>query len=268
VDDVGIRPFSARSLVLSVLLGLPGPRLAASAPTRLAALFGIAPGTMRTAISRMLAADELAVVEGGYELRGQRLIARKQAQDIGRRPAGDAWDGSWWVVTVLAPARTLAARRDFRAAMTNSRMGELRPDTWLRPANLARPPDVGNALVVHGALSGADPDDNVLVERLWDLAAMAERSAALLAELRSGTASLRSHGADALPSTTLLAAAVVRFLRAEPLLPRRLLPANWPVDALRERYADFDRAYGRVLGDALAAADQPPLPYGRVMISR
>jgi phenylacetic acid degradation operon negative regulatory protein len=257
VESAGIRPLNARSLVLSVLLGLPTPRLAASSPARLAELFGIAPGTMRTAISRMLATGELATVDGGYELRGERLLARKQAQDVGRRPAGDAWDGSWLVVTVLAPARTLAARRDFRAAMANARMGELRPDTWLRPANLAAPADVDSAIVVRGALGGTDPAD--LVARLWDLPSMAERSAELLAELQTCAATLRSHGAGALPQTMLVAATVVRFLRAEPLLPRRLSPPGWPVDSLRDRYADFDRAYGRVLRDALE--DQlPPVP--------
>jgi phenylacetic acid degradation operon negative regulatory protein len=256
MEHPGIRPLNARSLVLSVLLGLPTPRLASSSPSRLADLFGIAPGTMRTAISRMLATGELAAVDGGYELRGQRLLARKQAQDIGRRTAGDAWDGSWWVVTVLAPARTLAARRDFRAAMTNARMGELRPDTWLRPANLPAPAGSDGSIVLGGTLTGADPDD--LVARLWDLDAMGTRSAELLAELGACAEVLTSQGTDALRQTMLVSAAVVRFLRAEPLLPRRLAPRGWPVDSLRDRYADFDRAFGRVLRDALE--DQLPLP--------
>ncbi len=82
----------------------------------------------------------------------------------------------------------------------------------------------------------------------------------MLAELGACAAVLTSQGAEALRQTTLIAAAVVRFLRAEPLLPRRLSPPDWPVDALRDRYADFDRAFGRVLGDALA--DQPPLRRG------
>ena len=256
MEDADVRRLNARSLVLSVLLGLPTPRLATSSPPRLAELFGIAPGTMRTAISRMLATGELAAIDGGYELRGERLLARKRAQDIGRRPPGDAWDGSWWLVTVLEPARTLAARRDFRAVMTNARMGELRPDTWLRPANLASPADVDGSIVVRGALAGADPGD--LVTRLWDLHSIGVHSAELLTALRSAAAQLSSQGARVLAETTLVAAAVVRFLRAEPLLPRRLVPADWPVDSLRDLYADFDRAYGRVLREALR--DQPPLP--------
>jgi phenylacetic acid degradation operon negative regulatory protein len=250
MTDLGVRPFNARSLVLSVLLGLPTPRLRSDAIGRLAELFGVSRGTMRTALSRMVAADELAIVDGGYELHGERLLARKQAQDIGRHPAAEDWDGSWLVVTVLAPARTLAARRDFRTAMANARMAELRPDTWLRPANLPAPADVDGTIAVHGALRGADPHD--LVSRLWELDSIARRSAELLAELESGATMLRSQGARALPVTMPLAAAVVRFLRAEPLLPAPLTPPRWPVDNLRDRYAAFDRAYGRTLRDALS----------------
>jgi phenylacetic acid degradation operon negative regulatory protein len=247
--DLGVRPMNARSVLLSVLLGLPTPRLVADAPGRLAELFGIARGTMRTALSRMVAAGELAVVDGAYELRGARLLARKQAQDVGRRPAGDTWDGTWWVVTVVAPARTLSARRDFRAAMVNARMGELRPETWLRPANLPAPAGVEEAIAVRGTLTGRDPED--LVAMLWDLEAMAARSAELHAELQAGVDMLQSTGIGALAQTMPIAAAAVRFLRAEPLLPRRLAPPDWPVDSLRDRYADFDRTFGRVLRDAL-----------------
>jgi len=253
VDDVELRPLNARSLVLSVLLGLPTPRLDKSSPGRLAELFAIAPGTMRTAISRMLAAGELAVVGDGYELRAERLLARKHAQDIGRRPVADAWDGSWWVVTVAAPSRGLGARREFRTAMANARMGELRPETWLRPANLAAPAGIDGTVVIGGRLSGTEPAD--LVTRLWDLRSMGAQCTALLNELGTCLTMLERRGARALARTTMTSAAVVRFLRVEPMLPRRLVPPDWPVDALRDLYADFDRVYGRVLGEALG--DQP-----------
>ena len=138
--------------------------------------------------------------------------------------------------------------------MVNARMGELRPDTWLRPGNLPAPAGVDSAIVVGGPISGAQPAD--LVGRLWNLDAMGTRSAELLVELGACAEVLTSQGTEALRQTVLISAAVVRFLRAEPLLPRRLSPPGWPVDSLRDRYADFDRAFGRVLGDALA--DQPP----------
>jgi phenylacetic acid degradation operon negative regulatory protein len=249
VSDLGLRPFNARSLVLSVLLGLPRPRLSSAATGRLADAFGIARGTMRTALSRMVAAGELVAVDGGYELRGERLLARKRAQDIGRRPATGGWDGSWLVVTAVAPSRALAARRDFRAAMANARLAELRPDTWMRPANLPAPPEFDGVLAVRGAVHGVG--DRELVAALWDLDALADRGTELLAALDGAWAALRARDARTLAATLPVAAAVVRFLREEPLLPAQLTPARWPPDDLRRRYAGFDRDLGRALAITL-----------------
>jgi phenylacetic acid degradation operon negative regulatory protein len=254
MEDLGIRPLNARSLVLSVLLGLPTPRLAATSTARLAELFDIAPGTMRTAISRMLAAGELTSVDGGYELGGP-LVERKAAQDIGRRPAGDAWDGTWWVVTVTSPNRQLATRRDFRTAMANARMGELRPDTWLRPANLAGPRGDAGTIVVRGPVDGED--GSTLAARLWDLDGIARRCAALRDAIDRDVDELAGGAPAAVTRGIMLAAAVVHFLRAEPLLPAALTPDGWATDDLREQYAAYDRALGRTLRRAL---DQPPLP--------
>jgi phenylacetic acid degradation operon negative regulatory protein len=252
MEDLGIRPLNARSLVLSVLLGLPNPRLPASSMARLAELFDIAPGTMRTAISRMLAAGELTSVNGDYELAGP-LVERKAAQDIGRRPAGDAWDGTWWIVTVTSPSRDLAARRDFRTSMANARMGELRPDTWMRPANLAGPRTDAGTIVVRGPVAGED--GATLAARLWDLHGIGRRCSALRIAV-DGDIDRLAHGTDGdVASGIMLAAAVVHFLRAEPLLPDALTPDGWATDDLRERYASFDRALGRALRQAL---DQPP----------
>lgn len=234
--DLGVRPFNARSLVLSVLLGLPAPRLSAAAIMRLAAPFGITPGAMRTALSRMVAAGELANHGGDYELHG-RLLERKEAQDVGRRPPGDAWDGTWWIATVTAASRTIGERREFRAHMINARMGELRPETWLRPANLAGPHVGRDVAVVRGPLSGPDADE--LVGGLWDLPAIGARCRALIAALDDPD----SH----LPALMLRAAAVIRFLREEPLLPRALTPEDWPADDLRERYRELDRQLGRTI---------------------
>ncbi len=138
---------------------------------------------MRTAISRMLATGELEVVDGCYELRGP-LLDRKRSQDVGRRPPGDAWNGDWWLVTVVSASRDLAARRGFRTAMANARMGELRPDTWLRPANLTAPSAGAGTIVVRGPMTGVEPA--ALAAQLWDLAAIAARCDELLAAVDAG----------------------------------------------------------------------------------
>ena len=235
--SLGVRPFNARSLVLSVLLGLPEPRLPAAAVARLAEPFGIAPGTMRTALSRMVAAGELTNHGGSYELRG-RLLERKEAQDIGRRPPRDAWDGTWWIAVVTVPNRTVAERREFRAHMVNARMGELRPETWLRPANLDGPSVGHEVAVTRGRVDGPSADE--LAHTLWDLPAI--DASVPVAHRRASTSRDLP-----LPAMMMRAAAVVRFLREEPLLPRPLTPDDWRADELRERYRDLDRTLGRMV---------------------
>ncbi|MET0324281.1 MAG: PaaX domain-containing protein, C- domain protein [Ilumatobacteraceae bacterium] len=248
VGDQGIRPFNARSLVLSVLLGLEPPVLPVRALVTVGELFGVAPGTMRTALSRMVAAGELSVGDDGYRLQG-RLLARKAAQDIGRRPSPSRWDGTWWVAVVSVPRRSVADRRAFRTEMANARMGELRADTWLRPANLDGPVGDDSLVVVRGPLTGADPAQ--LAGRLWSLEELAHTATRIGDALERAEPGLADGRPDALPAAITLAAEVVRFLRAEPLLPVELLPSPWAPDELRQRYRTFDRLLGRTLINAV-----------------
>lgn len=240
-DTGGIRQLNARSLALSALLGTHPPALPARALVALAELFGIAGGTMRTALSRMVAAGEVAADSGWYRLAG-RLLDRQQAQDIGRRPPAPDWDGRWHTVIAASDQRELADRRQFRAVLTDHRFGELRPDTWLRPANLPSP-DLGPAAyVVTGPIASTDGRANepALLDRLWDLASIARSAEQLLDRIdavRAGT-DLTDH--SSIPEAFTLSAAVVRFLRAEPLLPAALTPDDWPVDDLRRRYDELE----------------------------
>lgn len=74
---------SARSAVLSALLGSHPPRLPARHLVRIGALFGIAEGTVRVALSRMVAAGDLLQAGGQYTL-SQRLVERQARQDESR----------------------------------------------------------------------------------------------------------------------------------------------------------------------------------------
>jgi len=75
----------------------------------------------------------------------------------------------------------------------------------------------------------------------------------LLERIDGATPILRAGRPESLPAAITLAAAVVRFLRAEPLLPPVLTPRPWPADELRARYRSFDRALGRVLTTTIRA---------------
>ena len=253
----GIRPFNARSLVLSILLGLDPPVLPVRSLVAIGELFDIAPGTMRTALSRMVAGGDLSVDDAGYRLVG-RLLERKAAQDIGRRPAPGSWDGTWWVAVVTAPRRSIGERRAFRSHMANLRMGELRPDTWMRPGNLDGPTGDGSLAVVRGELTGEDPAE--LAARLWTLPTLATTAVRLSTRLADAIPALRDARPDVVPPAIALAAEVVRFLRAEPLLPAELAPDPWPPDEVRERYREFDRLVGRALQTVLSADSGPIRP--------
>lgn len=242
-----LRPLDARSLALSALLGTHPPALPGNRLVALAELFGIAGGTMRTALSRMVAAGELDAVDGRYRLVG-RLLDRQHAQDTGRRPPSAAWDGRWLTAIALDERRPLDERRRSRQVLTDHRFAELRPDTWLRPANLPAPRLDAGWTVMSGTASA---DDDELVIRLWDLRAIARAASELTAQVETAATALGEDPA-AIPPAFRASAAVVRFLRTEPMLPAALVPADWPVDTLRARYdqveADLQRELRRYLG--------------------
>lgn len=226
-----LRALNARSLALSALLGTHPPALPTRALVALAELFGIAGGTMRTALSRMATNDEVEASSGWYRLTG-RLLDRQRSQDIGRRPPSTPWDGRWHTVVAAADQRELADRRHFRSVLTDHRFGELRPDIWMRPANLPVP--TVDAFVITGTIDRTD--EPALVDRLWDLAgtaALARQMIGRIAALRD-TVDVTEH--ESIPATFTLSAAVVRFLRSEPLLPSALTAADWPVGDLRRDY--------------------------------
>ena len=242
--ELGFEPLDARSLALSVLLGSHPPVLPARALVALADLFGIASGTMRTALSRMVAAGELETADGRYRLAG-RLLERQRAQDIGRRQPTDRWDGTWHTVIAAADQRQLADRRRFRALMANHRFGELRPDIWMRPANLPVPSPARDWIVTTGPIAGADPSE--LRDRLWDIDALGRRGTALLATVTRLHAETDWTDPASIPDVFLASAAVVRYLRDDPLLPPELTARDWPTSRLRPAYDALELAFQGLL---------------------
>jgi phenylacetic acid degradation operon negative regulatory protein len=69
-----------------------------------------------------------------------------------------------------------------------------------------------------------------LAGQLWDLSSWARTGHRLLAEM--------SEAAN-VPARFVVAAAIVRHLLIDPVLPSELLPADWPGAPLRAAYNDF-----------------------------
>jgi phenylacetic acid degradation operon negative regulatory protein len=239
-----VRPLSARSLALSVMLGSHPPEMPARALVDLAELFGIAGGTMRTAISRSVAGGEITARDGSYRLT-TRLLDRQRSQDIGRQPPPEPWDRQWHTVVAASDQRELADRRRFRTVMENHRFGELRPDIWLRPANLPMPEVESDWIATTSRPEGIDPER--LASRLWNRDAIATTARGLLAEMARCRDDIDWADVRSIPELFLLSATIVRFLRSEPLLPSDLTPDDWPITRLRDTYDRFERDHQLLL---------------------
>ncbi len=176
---------TARSVLLSVLLGTTPPRLPVRRLVRTTELFGIAEGTTRTALSRMAAAGEVTAGDGWYELAGDRLLARQARQSASREARTAAWEGGRWVEGVVAAEgrRPAAERAALRSALSAARLAELREGVWLRPDNLggvaglaagvaAGVGEGGDGVVWFTAVPAGDPV--TLAARLWPLGSWAE----------------------------------------------------------------------------------------------
>jgi phenylacetic acid degradation operon negative regulatory protein len=237
------RPLSARSVVASTLLGMHPPVLPARVLVRSGELFGIAEGTTRTALSRMVAAGELVAEDGSsYRLVG-RLLDRQARQDMSRRRHPWGWDGRWWrMAVVVADRRSAEERAALRASLLAARYAELREGVWTRPDNLPgeRPSAPGCEWI-----KGEFADAPAMAATLWDLDGWATRAVELRGEVEAWTPRLVAEGVDVLAPTFVLSADVLRHLQADPLLPRELLPRDWPGDALRRSYDAFDTAFKR-----------------------
>jgi hypothetical protein len=76
-SEIGLRPLTARSIVLSLLLAAHPAELPARDLVRAAAFFDVPENTLRSALSRMVSAGDLLNTGSVYEL-SDRLLARQQ----------------------------------------------------------------------------------------------------------------------------------------------------------------------------------------------
>ena len=219
---------TARSVVLSVLLGAHPAWSTAAELLRLTSDFGIREPTLRVALTRMVGGGDLVRSEDGYRL-SDRLLARQRRQDDALNPATRDWNGDWITVVITAVGTEARTRAALRTALMDHRFGELREGMWLRPYNLdGQLPAIADGRVRVLRTRDDNPED--LACQLWDLAAWSKTGHRLLREMTAATD---------VPDQFIVAAAMVRHLLVDPVLPAGLLPADWPADGLRAVYAEF-----------------------------
>ncbi|OBA72441.1 PaaX domain-containing protein, C- domain protein [Mycobacterium sp. 1554424.7] len=219
---------TARSVVLSVLLGAHPAHARAGELVRLTSDFGIKETTLRVALTRMVGAGDLIRSADGYRL-SDRLLARQRRQDDAIDPRLRPWSGQWVTLIVTSVGGDARTRAALRTAMHDKRFGELREGVWMRPDNLE--PDLDPEIDARVRVLRARVDDAAeLAGELWDLPGWAETGHRLLDEMAA---------APDIPARFVVAAATVRHLLTDPVLPDELLPADWPGARLRAAYHDF-----------------------------
>ena len=242
-------PLSARSVVASTLLGMHPPVLPARLLVRSGELFGIAEGTTRTAISRMVAAGEL---EAERRRRRTGWPGGCSSARPGRTSAGSRRAGAGTATVAHGGGRRRARRSpDERAALRSTllaaRYAELREGVWTRPDNLPGDrPDAPGCEWIKGEFAepARDGGDVVGPRRVGGRGAgAAGRGEAWTPRLdrrgrgRAG-ADVRAVGRRAAPPAGRPAAAAASCCRD-----------GWPGETLRRAYDAFDATFKRVWRD-------------------
>lgn len=187
---------------------------------------GINESLVRTAVSRLVAADRLEGERIGrrsyYRLRRSALAEFLQAADLLYGPDRPA---RGWQILHAPDLRPEDARRQ--------RMGHMGGPVFLRPDRGQAPPE--GALVFHAeAMSHATP-----LSAFWDLTALRDGYARFMALFDCLTPD-RLSGAEALTARLLLVHAYRFVLLRDPRLPPEHLPADWNAPEAR---ALFCRLY-------------------------
>ncbi|MGV8873853.1 MAG: PaaX family transcriptional regulator C-terminal domain-containing protein [Rhodococcus sp. (in: high G+C Gram-positive bacteria)] len=240
-----VRKLTARSAILSALLGAHPAEASAAGILTLATKLGLRQSAVRVALTRLVAAGDLDRSEGMYRL-SARLISRQRRQDFALQHEASTWDGSWRLAIVTTGAEDSTDRAALRTALRAAKFGEVREGVWGRPNNI--PTTVRADASERLSLFIAVPEGNSaqLVEH-----AFAPQDWALVAE--ELTRMMRE--ASALVERFEIAAAIVRHILDDPLLPLDVLPADWPGDGIRETYESF-RAELTALAEGLLIGPQ------------
>lgn len=226
---VRLRPLTARSAILSLLLGSHPPSATVSELVAFGRHLAIKESAVRAALTRMVSASDLHREHGRYTL-SDRLLDRQRRQDDSLEVPTDPWNRSWLVAAVVSNGRDRVSRLHLRRWMLAAHFGELREGVWMRPDNLPWRPDAAIAADLETLHARPTTEDAALVDQLFAPGVWAAIGRDLLDQARASVS----------PRDRLTAyATIVRHLTHDPLLPAELLPSDWPGRALRTAYASF-----------------------------
>ncbi|MBO8185499.1 PaaX family transcriptional regulator [Streptomyces sp. DW4-2] len=233
---------------------------------RLLGTVGIDAPSVRSAVSRLKRRGLLTADRPGSKVAGYRpspAAAELLADGDRRIYSRPEPDGDWLLAVFSVPESERDRRHLLRSRLARLGFGNAAPGVWIAPSHLEE--EARHALdrlelapyvdLFRGRHTGFTPTAEA-VARWWDLAAVAERHRAFLAEhepvLRRWTRRSRVPGEAAYRDYLPALDAWRRLPYADPGLPPALLPARWPGErsakvffTLHEKLRDAGLGYVR-----------------------
>ena len=258
-----------RSLVLDLLSTLStGSTMPVAALLEAAALFELAPGAIRVALARLLAAGRIERDERGRYRLGAAAAPVQSVVRGWRGLEGRSmpWDGTWWAVHDTGVGRRGPQARRHERALRLLGFRRLRPGLAVRPANLREGcaalreelQALGlspRALVC--ALRELDSETDAKARALYDAPALRAAYRRTFAELEASSARLASlDPADAMRESFVVGGRAIQHLAQDPVLPPEIFDPR-ERDALARAMRDYDRR-GRSCWAALLARYDVP----------
>lgn len=261
-----MRKPTAKSLILDLLSSLGGRSMPISALIAAGELFGFAEGSLRVAMTRLVASERVERDERGLYRMGPAATAIdatvRRWRDLEERT--HRWTQAWIGVHLTTRAPRGAKRTTHDRALRWFGFAELTPALWIRPDNLR-----GGVEDVRTELSRLGLDPRSMVMRIDALDPTREKQALTLwdaAALEHGYESARRDVADseerlanmhtgaAMVESFQVGGRIIRQLTLDPLLPepmietqkRRLLVADMRRYDRRGRraWAEFMEEHG------------------------
>jgi phenylacetic acid degradation operon negative regulatory protein len=253
---------------------------------RLMAPFGISPAAVRQAVSRMSRQGWLtARREGNRAFYAVTERGRSRIEELSPRIYGPVveWDGRWRLLVYDVAERHRKRRDRLRKELQVLGWAPLSASIWISPADAldaakeaAQAVDAGNEIQLFSGAYRGPLSDRELIERCWDLPAIASAYDEFVQRYRPKLDHERQHHSlrdeAAFVDRLWLVYDYRKFTYLDPGLPSELLPAHWPGTTagaiFREYYATIaakSQHYFLTLIHANGAAQEhveatPPCP--------
>ncbi|GHE81809.1 PaaX family transcriptional regulator [Streptomyces griseoaurantiacus] len=178
----------------------------------------------------------------GLTARSEAILRDGERRIWGTGAVNRDWDGTWTLLGFSLPESWQRQRHDLRSQLTWAGFGPLFSGLWLAPGEVDVSPLVGELglgarVKVFRATADAGMDIAEMIHDTWDVPELAARYREFDETWRPlRTAGAASAGGDALAARLRLATEWLGVIRADPRLPVRHLPPDWPAARAEETF--------------------------------